>query len=158
MNKPINIGVRKGARIIMDDNCLITINGTMEQHGESDSIELKTRGSFTKKNNAFFISYKESEATGYKGCMTTVKVEDTGTCVSMLRFGSAPSQLVIEKGTRHVCHYETGHGALSLGVSADEIENGLSETGGTVKFSYMLDFDTTSISRNTVNITVKPLN
>ncbi|MEG1698560.1 MAG: DUF1934 domain-containing protein [Oscillospiraceae bacterium] len=69
----------------------------MEQHGESDSIELKTRGSFTKKNNAFFISYKESEATGYKGCMTTVKVEDTGTCVSMLRFGSAPSQLVIEK-------------------------------------------------------------
>ncbi|MEG0110501.1 MAG: DUF1934 family protein, partial [Oscillospiraceae bacterium] len=50
------------------------------------------------------------------------------------------------------------HGALSLGVSADEIENGLSEKGGTVKFSYMLDSDTTSISRNTVNITVKPLN
>ena len=142
----------------MDDNCLITINGTMEQHGERDSIELMTRGSFIMKNNAFFISYKETEATGYKDCLTTVRVDDGGARVSMLRFGSAPSQLIIEKGKRHVCHYETGHGDLSLGVSEDEIDSHLSAEGGALRFSYMLDSDTTSISRNEVNITVKPTN
>ena len=78
--------------------------------------------------------------------------------VSTLRFGPAPSQLVIEKGRRHVGHYETGHGSLSLGVAADEIHSRLSDEGGTVRFSYLLDMDTAAVSRNIVKITVKPAN
>lgn len=141
----------------MNEDYLITIRGTMEQGGERDKVKLMTRGSFVRRNGSFFITYKETETTGYAGCVTTVKVEDSQK-VSMLRFGSAPSQLVIEKGRRHVCHYETGYGSLSLGVAADEIESRLSEKGGTVQFSYLLDVDTASISRNTVKITVKPAN
>lgn len=137
------------------ENYLITIRGTMEQNGESDSVELITRGSFVKRGNSFFISYKETEATGYKDCITTVKVEGDNK-VSMLRFGPMPSQLVIERGRRHVCHYETGVGSLSLGVAADEIHSGLTEAGGRVRFSYLLDMDTASVSRNIVNITVRP--
>ena len=138
----------------MREDYLITILGTMEQDGESDSIQLMTRGSFVKQNGKYFITYKESEATGYKGCTTTVKVEGTSK-VSMLRFGPAPSQLVIEKGCRHMCHYETGQGALTLGVSADEIESKLTDQGGKIKFSYQLDVDAESISRNIVDITVR---
>ena len=141
----------------MKEDYLITIHGTMEQDGESDSVKLMTRGSFVKRNGSFFISYKETEATGYAGCVTTVKVEDSHK-VSMLRFGPAPSQLVIEKGRRHVCHYETGHGSLSLGVAADEIHSRLSDEGGNVRFSYLLDMDTAAVSRNIVKITVKPAN
>ena len=142
----------------MDENYLITINGTMEscQNDDKDSIKLMTRGSFIKRGGMFFITYKESEATGYAGCTTTVKVAGNGRKVSMLRFGPSPSQLVIEKGRRHMCHYDTGYGALSLGISADEIEHGLTEVGGTVRFSYMLDSETESISKNSVEITVKP--
>lgn len=139
----------------MNEDYLITIRGTMEQGGERDKVKLMTRGSFVRRNGSFFITYKETETTGYAGCVTTVKVEDSQK-VSMLRFGSAPSQLVIEKGRRHVCHYETGYGSLSLGVAADEIESRLSDQGGTVQFSYLLDMDAASISRNTVKITVKP--
>ena len=141
----------------MNEDDLITIQGRLEQDGESDSVKLMTRGSYVKRGENFFISYKETEATGYKGCMTTVKVEGADK-VSMLRFGPTPSQLVIEKGKRHVCHYETGHGSLSLGVAADEIQSRLGENGGSVRFSYLLDVDTSSISRNVVNITVKPAN
>ncbi|MEF9969010.1 MAG: DUF1934 domain-containing protein [Ruthenibacterium sp.] len=141
----------------MREDYLITIHGTMEQDGQSDSVKLMTRGSFVKRNDNFFISYHETEATGYAGCVTTVKVEGARK-VSMLRFGPAPSQLVIEKGCRHVCHYDTGEGALSLGVAADEIRASLSAHGGRVHFSYLLDVDTESISRNIVDITVKPVN
>ena len=119
------------------------------------SVQLMTRGSFVKRGGSFFITYKETQATGYEGCVTTVKVEGSDK-VSMLRFGPAPSQLVIERGKRHVCHYETGQGALSLGVAADEIHSRLSEKGGRVRFSYMLDVDDASVSRNIVDITVKP--
>ncbi len=139
----------------MNEDYLITIRGTMEQGGERDKIKLMTRGSFVRRNGSFFITYKETETTGYAGCVTTVKVENSHK-VSMLRFGPAPSQLVIEKGRRHVCHYETGHGSLSLGVAADEIQSHLSEKGGTVQFSYLLDVDASAVSRNTVKITVKP--
>ena len=78
--------------------------------------------------------------------------------VSMLRFGKVPSQLIVEKGTRHLCHYETGYGAVSLGVAADVIEHELTDHGGRLKFSYTLDSGAESfISRNLVDITVDPL-
>ena len=142
----------------MEENYLITIKGTMQQDGESDTVELMTRGSLVHRDSAYYIIYKETEATGYKGCTTTVKVADDARRVTMTRFGRVPSQLVVEKGTRHLCHYETGYGAVSLGVAADEIEPALSDAGGRLKFSYMLDSGNEAvISRNLVDITVSPL-
>lgn len=142
----------------MEEKYLITIKGTMEQDGKSDTVELMTRGSLVHKDGAYYIIYKETEATGYEGCTTTVKVADDARKVSMLRFGKVPSQLIIEKGTRHLCHYETGYGAISLGVAADVIEHQLSDQGGKLNFSYTLDFGAENfISRNLVAITVDPL-
>ena len=90
----------------MQENFLITIKGTMEQRGDSDTVELMTRGSLVHKEGAYYIVYKETEATGYEGCTTTVKVAEDARKVSMLRYGKVPSQLIVEKGTRHLCHYE----------------------------------------------------
>lgn len=126
----------------------------MEQEGDIDKVNLLTRGSFIRKNGSFFISYKETEATGYDGNITTVKVEPSGK-VSMLRFGNTPSHLIIEPGRRHVCHYDSGYGVLSLGVAADEIDNRLNEQGGDLMFSYTLDTGNTQISYNQVKITVQ---
>lgn len=142
----------------MEEKYLITIKGTMEQDGKSETVELMTRGSLVHKDGAFYIIYKETEATGYAGCTTTVKVAEDARKVSMLRFGKVPSQLIIEKGTRHLCHYETGYGAISLGVAADVIEHALTDGGGTLNFSYTLDSGAENfISRNLVAITVDPL-
>lgn len=136
---------------------MITINGTMERDGDCESIELMTRGNFVKRGGKYFITYNDTDTTGYDGCVTTVKLENDSR-VSMLRFGRTASELVIEKGRRHVCHYDTGYGAISLGVSADEIRSSLNENGGTLVFSYALDVNAESISRNEVKITVKPRN
>ena len=76
----------------------------------------------------------------------------------MTRFGKAPSQLVIEKGVRHICHYETGFGSVSLGVAADEITPELGPEGGRLQFSYTLDSGGENfISRNLVDIHVEQL-
>ena len=138
----------------MNEDYLIHIEGIMEQEDDTDTVQLVTRGSFVRKNGSYFISYHETEATGFEGNITTVKVDEKGT-VSMLRFGNAPSQLVIERGRRHICHYESGHGSLSLGVAADEIDNKLTERGGKLTFSYTLDSGQFQISRNQVKITVQ---
>lgn len=142
----------------MEDKYLITIKGTMEQRGDTDTVELMTRGSLVHKDSAYYIVYKETETTGYEGCTTTVKVAEDASRVSMLRFGKQSSQLIIEKGTRHLCHYETGYGAISLGVSADVIEHELGDDGGRLQFSYTLDSGAESfISRNLVDIKVDRL-
>ena len=142
----------------MEEKYLITIKGTMEQRGDTDTVELMTHGSLVHKDRAYYIVYKETETTGYEGCTTTVKVAEDASKVSMLRFGKQTSQLVVEKGTRHLCHYETAYGAISLGVSADEIEHRLDENGGRLKFSYTLDSGAESfISRNLVDIKVDKL-
>ena len=142
----------------MEENYLITIKGTMEQRGDTDTVELMTRGSLVHKDGAYYIVYKETETTGYAGCTTTVKVSEDSRQVTMLRLGAVNSQLVIEKGTRHICHYETGYGAMSLGVAADEISHDLTEEGGVVDFSYTLDTEAQLLSRNRVHITVKRAN
>ncbi len=138
----------------MNYNCLICIDGTLDQQGEQERIQLKTRGSFLRRGNSFFITYEETEATGYAGCTTTVKVAADESRVAMLRFGPASSQLIIEKGVRHVCHYETGVGALTLGVAADEIRCQLTDAGGQAFFSYTLDDGTQELSRNLVEVSV----
>ncbi len=141
----------------MKENFLINIEGTMEQDGETDVVSLMTKGSFMRKHGSYYISYKETQATGYEGNVTTVKAEGDGK-VSMLRFGSAPSQLVIERGRRHVCHYDSGYGVMSLGVAADEIANQLTDSGGKLTFSYTLDSGDSHLSRNEVKITVQEAN
>ena len=137
----------------MNEDYLIDIVGTMETQDDVDTVSLMTRGSFLVKNGSYYISYRETEATGYEGNITTVKVEAEDK-VSMLRTGPAPSQLVVERGRRHVCHYDTGFGSLSLGVSADAIKNRLTGSGGQVVFSYTLDSGDAQLSRNEVKITV----
>ena len=150
----------------LKEDYIIRIKSRIEQHVEEPAeekekeefVELMTRGQFVQKGGSYYITYKETETTGYEGCTTTVKVADDARKVSMLRFGKQTSQLVIEKGTRHLCHYETGYGAISLGVSADVIEHALDENGGKLQFSYTLDSGAESfISRNLVDITVDKL-
>ena len=142
----------------MEENYLITVKGTLEQNGSTETVELMTRGALVRKDSGWYIAYRETEATGYDGCTTTVRVTSDDHMVTMTRFGPASSQLVIEKGTRHLCHYETGFGAVSLGVAADVIHHELTEDGGRLQFSYTLDSGAENfISRNLVDITVEKL-
>ena len=138
----------------MKEDYLIKIKGIQESEGEENSVELMTRGSFVRRGGSYYISYRETEATGYEGCTTTVKLDRMGK-VSMLRYGPMPSQLVIEKGRRHICHYDTGQGSITMGIAADEIVADLNERGGRLQFSYNLDINANLFSKNTVNITVR---
>ncbi len=141
----------------MTDNFWIKIEGKMNLSGDVDTVNLTTRGNFVYKDGSYFIIYEETSATGYAGNVTTVQVESSDK-VSMLRNGTMPSQLVIERGKRHVCHYDSGAGSISLGVAADDIVSHLTEQGGDVTFSYNLDTGDVHLSHNTVKITIQEAN
>lgn len=144
------------------ENYIIRIVSQIDQNDPSDppqKIELMTRGSFVMRGGSYYITYQETETTGYAGCVTTIKLAADSSRVAMLRYGPARTQLIIEKGRRNLCHYETGHGSMTLGVTADEICCQLTEKGGKASFSYLLDADSTAlVSRNSLELSVTHVN
>ena len=109
---------------------MITIKGTQFADNEQDSVELTTVGRLYRRGEAYYICYNESEATGFDGAKTTLKVEGDRR-VTMRRTGeNMRSQLIIEKGERHQCFYDTGYGAMMLGISGDDIISCLNDSGG----------------------------
>ena len=116
---------------------------------KEEFVELMTRGSLVLKGGSYYVTYRETETTGYEGCTTTLKIAADGSRVAMLRFGKgggAGTQLLIEKGRR-------------LGVTADEIDCQLTEKGGTARFAYLLDADSAElVSRNRLEVTVTHVN
>ena len=99
----------------------------VEQEEKEEFVELMTRGQFVQKGGSYYITYKETETTGYEGCTTTLKIAADGSRVAMLRFGKgggAGTQLLIEKGKRNLCHYETGYGSMTLGGTGHQIGHG----------------------------------
>ena len=73
----------------------------------------------------------------------------------MVRRGSNNAQLVIERGRRHLCHYETGFGDMVIGVNGMDIENTLGSDGGELNFSYKLDLNSNFLSLNRLSVTVR---
>ena len=142
----------------LKEDYIIRIKSRIEQHVEEPAeeeekeelVELMTRGQFVQKGGSYYITYKETETTGYEGCTTTLKIAADGSRVAMLRFG---------RGKRNLCHYETGYGSMTLGVTADEIICSLTEKGGTAKFGYLLDANSAElVSRNRLEVTVTHVN
>ena len=127
----------------MNENFLIRIDGTMEQshQGEADHVQLLTRGSFLQKDGSFYITYKESEATGYEGCTTTLKIAGDGHRVALLRFAAqAQPAASSRRARRHVCHYETGYGRPDPGGGGGrDLPAASPRRAGAARFSYTLD-------------------
>ncbi len=105
--------------------------------GDEGLMELITEGKLYKKENAFYISYKETGVTGMEGTTTTLKVEENR--VTLIRHGTVASTFVFEEGVENISHYATEFGVFTVAVTADRIESALDEYGGVVAVSYSLD-------------------
>lgn len=132
----------------------INIVGTQIVDGEKDFVEIDTDGTFYEKNGSFYISYEESDDSGYKNCKTTLKITGEKKAV-MIRAGDYESHLIIEPERRNVCQYTTLYGDMLLGISSVEIKNNLTHNGGDALIRYSIDIDTALVSENELKIQVQ---
>ena len=138
----------------MKKDVIIQIHGNQRVDGKDNPMELITQGTFYEKNGNYYIIYDETDATGFDGSKTTLKVEGQRR-VTMTRSGSTRSHLIIEKQLRHLCQYGTPCGEILIGVFANHIENELNDSGGKLSFRYSLDINAAAASENKVDILVK---
>ena len=137
----------------MKKDVLINIKGIYQVDDDRDEIELFTTGQYYKKNGEYYICYDETEATGFEGSRTTLRVNPDR--VVMQRTGASISQLIVELGVRHQCHYDIGMGDMMIGVLGNKVKSTLDEKGGHLIIKYSLDVNSLLASENEMYINVK---
>ncbi len=139
----------------MNKEVLISFIGNQDDGEDVEKIELFTEGKLYFKGGHYYVSYQESTLTGMEGTTTTLKVDKENNIITMMRFGSNSTHLVFQQGQKHTCCYETGFGALSVGVCAQYVKINLDETGGELSAKYTIDINNRQNGTNDFNIKIK---
>ncbi|MBN1623857.1 MAG: DUF1934 domain-containing protein [Clostridia bacterium] len=120
---------------------------------EGEPMELLTEGKFYKENNIFCISYEETGMTGMEGTTTTVRAEENR--VALSRKGTVASEFIFEEGRKNVSHYATEYGVFTVGVTAEQVNVSIDDSGGMISVVYSLDFLGNPAVRNEFILTVR---
>ena len=132
---------------------LIKIVGKQTADGEEDVVELTTNGTLERVGNGWKLCYNETEVTGMEGTVTQLEI--TENCLNLVRMGTHPSMLTLEKNKRHHCNYHTPYGTIDLGTYTSQLAYDLDDHGGEVVFEYTLGFNGGISSAHNVHITVQ---
>ena len=136
----------------MKQDVNICIKGVYTAEEEQTTTELYTVGSLCKKNGHYYLTYRESETTGFEGCTTTMKLEDDR--VTVIRRGPATAHLILQKGERSDGRYEMMGSLMDIGVYTDGMENQMTEEGGRLHLKYTMDMNASLLSENELDISV----
>lgn len=132
----------------------ITIHSAQVMDGEGDEMELFTLGRLYDKDGLLYLSYDETETTGFEGHSTVLKLGPERK-VTMNRYGKAKSQLIIETDECHTCLYNTEYGSMSIDVRGRQHELQVQEDAGRLFLAYHLDLGANMTSYNELEVTWK---
>lgn len=131
----------------------VSIVGTSTVCDDCDKTELVTEGEYTVRNGKYFLRYKEHLADVGGDCNTIIKIDEKS--VVMTRTGNINTQMIFEKGKRHMSHYETPMGSFTIGVSTDLLNIGVNEKGGEVEIKYNLDINNSALVENYLRLNIR---
>lgn len=139
----------------MKKDVIISLNSLIETGGEPDRLLIETVGKMMYKDSVLYLTYKETEQSGYDGCSVLVKMEGED-LVSITRSGEYTSHLVIQSGKRNICSYESPAGVLSLGLSCDKIDvKYKNDEPCEICLKYEMDINSELVSKNQLIIKIK---
>ncbi len=133
---------------------VIKIKSIQHDGSDQNETEVITEGSFRKIKSGYELCYEDTDATGYEGSKTVLKVLD-GSRIELLRSGAFSSELYIERGKKNFSLYGTPFGEMKIGVLAKNVESLLTDIGGKVKASYVIDINSTLLGDYDLEIDVK---
>lgn len=135
---------------------LITIKGTQQYpEQEPDITAFTTTGNLSVKDGIIEVKYNESEMIGAKNVSTKITVNND--TVVLERNGGMESQLIIEKGRRHTCLYNTPEGDFVIGIFGESLMTDFSGSEGKIYMSYTIDVFSGLVSKNIMEIKIKEI-
>ena len=139
---------------ILQKDIIIEITGTQNSGGEPDHVEFIAQGQMDYADGLWCITYDENDFSERLTTKTMLTV-DGKKCVTMSRFGEQNTQLILEKGKRHLCHYDTGCGGMLVGISTSAVHSSLTGRGGELRMRYTVDINSGYVGSNEINIKIK---
>lgn len=135
-------------------DAIIKIKSIQRDGADENQTEVITAGSFRKIKSGYEIKYEETDATGYEGSKTVLKILD-GSKIELVRSGAVTSELYIERNRKNFCLYGTPFGEMTVGVQAKNVESFLTDLGGKVCASYVIDINSSLVGNYDLEIDVK---
>lgn len=123
---------------------------------DDDVMDLLTEGKHYNKNGVIYLMYEETELSGVKGCVTSLKI-DKGV-IKLKRYGVKSKEMVFEKGKRFTGLYETPMGFFEMELLTNRIDNNLTDGGsrGTLEIEYDVSLKGLMEAHNILEIKVAP--
>ena len=135
----------------------MTLTSIQREEKDTSESTLDTEIQYnTNEDGERVIAYEESETTGMEGSDMQLRIAKDG-MISIVRTGTYQTHLVVQKGKKHFCHYETPLGEFAVGVSAKWVRNELTDEGGKLALRYTVDANSTLLSDNEIRIEIKKL-
>ncbi len=138
---------------MVENNAVILIKGEQIIDGEHDVTEIDVTGALSETDDGLKLEFWEYLDENEK-VHTEITVSESK--VSMTKQGSVATEMIFEKGVRHNCEYSTPIGALSVGVSTNDVKVEVEDGSGKILLEYDLDFNTGFIAQNKLEITLNP--
>ena len=141
----------------MKEQWIMTLTSIQREDNDTSESTLDTEIQYyTNEDGERVIAYEESETTGMEGSNMQLRIAKDG-MISIVRTGTYQTHLVVQKGRKHFCHYETPFGEFAVGVSAKWVRNELTDAGGKLALRYTVDANSTLLSDNEIRIDVRKM-
>lgn len=117
---------------------LLSVTGVAQNVGaEDDAVHLVTHGTLSGENDAWHLTYDETEPDDDETRHVTLTMKKG--VVSMLRQGSNATSMVFQRGRRFEGCYHTPYGDLDMGVFATSVRYAVEDASGEIALKYQLD-------------------
>lgn len=131
----------------------VSVIGESSVDESGDKTELVTEGEYTLRNGKYLLRYREQLSDVGDECTTVIRIDNE--TVVMSRSGNINTQMIFEKGKRHVGHYETPLGSFTIGVSTDALAIKVDDNGGEVEIRYILDINNSAQVENYLHLNIR---
>ncbi len=139
----------------MNKEVIISIEGQemFAEGGEENVTELVTAGKYYKKGDKHYLSYKETEMTGFEATTTMLKIENDR--VALTRYGQVNTHMVFAPGEKHTGYYETPYGSFTVGIVSDDVKVQFGKNSGQIDIHYLLEIDNNTKAEHTLSLNVR---
>lgn len=136
----------------MKKDVIIQVCDKQKTDGETECMEISVIGTMDGFGKDYVLEYTEYDGE-MTGCKTKIAVADAR-CVSVMREGPYATEMTLEAGKRHSCHYETPYGSFMIGIFTRSVQSAMTEQGGSLSMEYTIDFNNGLAAENLMTITV----
>ena len=138
----------------MTKEILLSISGLHMLEEEDGNVEVVTAGDYYNRNGKHYILYDEV-VEGLSGHISN-RIKISGDSVEVTKKGLTNTQLIFEKGKKHMTRYQTPYGILNLGVLTRDVQVREEDALIGVKVEYSLEVNEQHLAECTIEMQVKP--